>query len=298
VLIPRIIHRIWLGSDEMPEEYVRFGESWREHHPGWEMWTWTDSNLPPLTYPGALERCRNFGEASDVLRYEALYRYGGIYVDTDVECRRSLEPLIEDVSAFGAWQRPGVIGSAVVGSIAEHSAIAEVLREVSEGAGSGPQVEATGPVALTRVLEKARDVKLFGPETFFPYDYWEIPLDPEVDAAEGAPDAYAIHHWHATWVTREDLMRRTRRLMARVQDAGRRNEQLTERNRELRRAKQQLRRELRKRGRRLRAVRGRERDLRRELKRVKTSRWWRLGRRLNAIRRPLGRRSARRGDDG
>jgi inositol phosphorylceramide mannosyltransferase catalytic subunit len=294
VRIPRIIHRVWLGSAEMPEEYVRFGESWREHHPDWEMWTWTDDKLPPLTHPDALERCRNFGEASDVLRYEALYRYGGIYVDTDVECRRSLEPLIADVSAFGAWQRPGVIGSAVVGSVAEHPAIAEVLRVVSEGAGSGPQVEATGPVALTRVLEHADDVKLFGPETFFPYDYWEIPLDPEVDAAEGAPDAYAIHHWHATWVTREDLMRRTRKLMARVQDAGKRNEELTERSQKLRREKQQLRRELGTKGRRLRATRRRERELRRKLEAIRGSRWWRLGRRLSAIRRPL-RRPGRRG---
>jgi inositol phosphorylceramide mannosyltransferase catalytic subunit len=287
VLIPRIIHRVWLGSEEMPEEYVRFGKSWREHHPEWKMWTWTDDNLPPLTYPDALARCRNFGEASDVLRYEALHRYGGIYVDTDVECLRSLEPLIGEVSAFGAWQRPGVIGSAVVGSIPAHPAIAEVLRKVSEGAGSGPQVEATGPVALTRVLEKAPDVKLFGHETFFPYDYWEIPLDPDVDAAAGAPDAYAIHHWHATWVTREDLMRRTRKLMARAQDAGRRNEALSERNRELRRDKQRLRREMRKKGRRLRGVRKRERDLRRELEEIKGSRWWRLGRRLSRIRRRL-----------
>jgi inositol phosphorylceramide mannosyltransferase catalytic subunit len=296
VLIPRIIHRVWLGSDEMPEQYVRFGESWREHHPDWELWTWTDSNLPPLTYPDALERCRNFGEASDVLRYEALHRYGGIYVDTDVECRRSLEPLIENVSAFGAWQRPGVIGSAVVGSTPGHPAIAEVLREVSEGAGSGPQVEATGPVALTRVLESAPDVKLFGPETFFPYDYWEIPLDPDADAAEGAPDAYAIHHWHATWVTRESLMHRTRKLMARVQEAGRRNEQLSQRNEQLRRGKQRLRREMRKKGRRLQATRKRERDLQGELEKIRNSRWWRLGRRLSKIRKPLRGSSANRRD--
>jgi mannosyltransferase OCH1-like enzyme len=281
VLIPRIIHRVWLGSEEMPDDYVRFGDSWREHHPGWEMRTWTDSELPPLTYPDALERCRNYGEASDVLRYEALLRIGGVYVDTDVECRRSIEPLIEDVSAFGAWQRPGVIGSAVVGSVPGHPAIAEVLRRVSEGAGSGPQVEATGPVALTRVLENAEDVKLFGPETFFPYDYWEIPLDPEVDAAEGAPDAYAIHHWHATWVSRESLMRRTRTLMARVQEMNKRNERLERR-------RQQLRRELRRKHRRLQATRSREQDLLRELEQIKATRLWRIGRRLGRIRKRLG----------
>jgi inositol phosphorylceramide mannosyltransferase catalytic subunit len=273
LLIPKIIHRVWLGPNEMPEQYVRFGRSWQEHHPGWEMRTWTDSDLPPFTHPGAFERCRNYAEASDVIRYEVLYRYGGVYADTDVECVRSLEPLIEDVRAFAAWQRPNVLGSAVVGSVPEHPAIAQVLRDVCEAAGSGPQVQTTGPGALTRVLKDAPDVKLFGHETFFPYDYWEIPLDPDVDAAEGAPDAYAIHHWHATWKSKESLIARKRNLMTRLNRAQKR--------------KRELRRRLRRETRQLRAAKRRERVLRRELDQIKASRWWRLGRRLAGARRRL-----------
>lgn len=272
--IPKVIHRIWLGSAEMPPDYVRFGESWSEHHPGWEMRLWTDDELPPLRCPDGLERCRNFGEASDVLRYEILHRFGGVYVDTDVECLRPLDALIADANAFAAYARPGVIGSAVIGAVPGHPAIDRTLDEVCAAAGTGQQVEATGPVALTRVLEGADDVQLFGRETFYPLDYWEIPFtDRDEDALAGA---YALHHWHATWQTRETLMLRTRSLMLRAR-------QLKKRERELKQERAKLRRRLERRQRRIEVGRERERELRRRLKATEGSRWWRLGRKLRLV---------------
>ena len=182
------------------------------------------SDLPRLGDSRSLERYSNFGEASDVLRYEILSRHGGVYVDTDVECLRSLEPLVDDASAFAAYARPGLIGSAVVGAVPGHPAIARALEVVRERAGSGSQVEATGPVALTAVLKDAPDVQLFGRETFYPLDYWEIPF---ADAGgDVVANAYAIHHWHATWQSRETLMLRTRELMRRTRKLKAQNERV------------------------------------------------------------------------
>ena len=263
--IPKVIHRIWLGPAEMPSEYVGFGDTWRRHHPDWEFRLWTDAEMPSLTCPDGFERCRNFGEASDVLRYEVLHRFGGVYVDTDVECLRPLDPLIADATAFAAYARPKVIGSAVVGSVAGHPAIKKTLDVVCAGAGSGKQVHATGPVALTGVLEGAEDVELFGRETFYPLDYWEIPFTDLGESELG--DAYAIHHWHATWQTRETLMRRTREIMLRSRE---------------RRARDRLR--LERAERKLRVTQARERKLRAKVKRMERSRWWRLGNRLNRLR--------------
>jgi inositol phosphorylceramide mannosyltransferase catalytic subunit len=273
VRIPKIIHRVWLGDAQMPEAYVRFGESWQSNHPDWEMRLWTTDDLPPLTCPAGFERCRNFGEASDVLRYEVLSRDGGVYVDTDVECLRSIEPLIGDATAFAAYARPGVIGSAVVGSVPGHPAIDKMLAAVCAGAGAGRQVESTGPIALTRILEHADDVELFGRETFYPFDYWEIPFT-DVDTLDPG-EAYAIHHWHATWQTRETLMRRTRALMFHTQ-------RLAQRERRARRREDRLRARLAKTQARLAKARRRERQARRRLERLESARWRRLGRRFRS----------------
>ena len=37
----------------------------------------------------------NFGQKADILRYELLERYGGVYVDVDMECLQSLDPLLD-----------------------------------------------------------------------------------------------------------------------------------------------------------------------------------------------------------
>ena len=77
-------------------------------------------------------------------------------------------------------------------------------------------------MALTRVLEGAEDVKLFGRETFYPLDYWQIPFSVAEQGSTG--EGYAIHHWHATWQTRENLMRRTRELMLRSRERRQRDQ--------------------------------------------------------------------------
>ena len=46
VAIPRIIHRIWVGPEELPAEFAAFGEQWADMHPGWEHRLWTEDNLP------------------------------------------------------------------------------------------------------------------------------------------------------------------------------------------------------------------------------------------------------------
>jgi hypothetical protein len=94
----------------------------------------------------------------------------------------------------------------------------KVLAEVSEGAGQGGQVAATGPVALTRVLERESGVTLFGSQTFYPFDHWDISLGEVVDRPSPA-EAYAIHHWDATWQDADNLLKRKRRLRRQLRDA-------------------------------------------------------------------------------
>ncbi|NYK77369.1 hypothetical protein GPW07_24425, partial [Salmonella enterica subsp. enterica serovar Typhimurium] len=87
----------------MPDEFARYGESWRRHHPSWEVRLWTDENLPDdLVRKEAYERLRKPAERSDIIRLEVVLRYGGVYVDTDIECLRSIEPLIEGVEFWTA----------------------------------------------------------------------------------------------------------------------------------------------------------------------------------------------------
>ncbi len=275
----------------MPEEYERYGESWRRHHPDWELRLWTDTELPELRFPEAFEKARNFGERSDLLRYEILAREGGVYVDTDVECKRPIDPLLDGVAAFAGWVRPQKVGNAIIGAVAGHPAIERMLEEAQARVGSGHVSGATGPKLLTEVLASSEDVTIFDREVFYPF---HPRRSPEGEADH--PGAYAIHHVEASWKTSEQLREDIRRLRNRLESLQSRKQRAKQRSREL--------------DKRVRRVEGRSRKLdaelgraRRHLATIERSRWWRLRRGLaraigparDAVRAARARLGSRRG---
>jgi mannosyltransferase OCH1-like enzyme len=71
--IPHTLHFIWLGS-EVPDWVQRNISSWQAHHPSWEVRLWRDDDAAafPLANRQAFDAARNFGEKSDILRYEVM----------------------------------------------------------------------------------------------------------------------------------------------------------------------------------------------------------------------------------
>src|SRR6266516_4079263 len=92
--IPRLFHWIWFGPQPLPEQHRRWIDGWLALHPGWEHRLWTDANRPTFLNEPQFLAADNFAEMADIARYELLYRFGGVYVDTDTECLRSIEPLL------------------------------------------------------------------------------------------------------------------------------------------------------------------------------------------------------------
>lgn len=106
--IPRSVHFIWLGPKPFPLKSIENVRTWMGKNPDWTFYFWTD-RVRPLPVPGmtmrrvqdfsflklgdCFSKTENFGEKSDVLRYEILYQEGGVYVDHDVKCFKSFEPL-------------------------------------------------------------------------------------------------------------------------------------------------------------------------------------------------------------
>jgi inositol phosphorylceramide mannosyltransferase catalytic subunit len=199
--IPHTIHRVWLGGEPMPEEHKRFGDTFAQHHPDWEMRLWTDEDLPGLGI-GAKERTlvRTQSELSNLIRYEVMRQHGGVYVDTDVECLRPLTTLLEGIDAFAALEAPGRIGTAVLGSTAGHRVFERAARLARLTLDTGVNsADANGPYFLTLIIEQEPTVAIFGANLFYPYR-WDEPER----RYESFPDAFAVHHWTQSWVAEED----------------------------------------------------------------------------------------------
>jgi hypothetical protein len=198
VLIPRVFHQIWLGPMPFPDAHARYQETWIGHHAGWEHRMWTEDNIPQdLRRPEARERIRHPAERSDFLRIELLWRYGGVYVDTDFECQRSIEPLIANASFFIGCNRLGHATDSLYGSVARHPILDSALETFVAREFYGAKWLALSQ--LRKNIDAHRDeVVLY--------------LEPAVFHAKPAERhlAYAVHHEARSWMDAQHQLRKLR----------------------------------------------------------------------------------------
>lgn len=95
-MIPKIIHYCWLGEDEYPPLVKKCIQSWKEKLPGWELRLWDKSCIEEINEPWVKEayQAKVYSHASDYIRLYAVYKYGGFYLDTDVEIIKNFTPLL------------------------------------------------------------------------------------------------------------------------------------------------------------------------------------------------------------
>lgn len=188
ILVPKTFHRIWLGPAEMPDEFKRYGDTWTRLHPGWEMRLHTPENFT-TRYPDLVAACNKPSNASNIYRYEIMFQQGGIYVDTDFECLKNIEKLIDGEALFTAHQvddqrNPGYLANGFFGCTPLHPAMAQTLGTLPTW--KGPTY---GPTLFTHVMLKHLP-RVFPRRLFYPYSWDELERE-----HEPFPEAYAVHHW-------------------------------------------------------------------------------------------------------
>lgn len=102
-MIPKIIHYCWLGEDEYPPLVKKCIQSWKENLPGWKLRLWDKSCIEEINEPWVKEayQAKVYSHASDYIRLYAVYKYGGFYLDTDVEVIKDFAPLLNLEYVFG-----------------------------------------------------------------------------------------------------------------------------------------------------------------------------------------------------
>jgi mannosyltransferase OCH1-like enzyme len=194
-VIPRTIHHIWIGPDPLPEHHRPWMETWKHHHPDWEHRLWTEENLPEDPIRTEIhEHLRAPVERADILRLELLYRHGGVYVDTDLECLRPIDDLIADQEFVGICLKPGRVTNTLIASAPGHPLLKKALREVrpmkvywTPNAKRSIK-EVAGPPLLQGLVRKQPNLKLLEPPLCFPA------------TDEERESAIAVHHKERAWL--------------------------------------------------------------------------------------------------
>ncbi len=238
--IPKIIHVVWLGS-KLPEEYEPFYASWRSYHPDWTILFWTDNeanygkssvvvesfdalqalldkpNQPRTIVIKAVDnlvfdnaefynKAINYGERSDILKWEIVYRFGGVYVDTDHECLKPLDLLHHTYDFYTGLQPLDTnrvqLGAALFAARPNHPILESCVQEIKNRQHIVQIILKTGPLHFTQCFlnhacrNENNDIAF--PATFFyPCSYEQKDLDA---SHWMRPESFAIHHWAGSWL--------------------------------------------------------------------------------------------------
>jgi mannosyltransferase OCH1-like enzyme len=221
ILMPRIFHWVWIGKNPLLEKDQAWMQSWRQRHPDWRCVVWCEHPenvslegfetfpLPPLVnrrYYYEIERWVTgkaaIASRSDIVRYEVIARYGGIYLDTDVECFKPIDELLTGVRLFVSDEWGPCPGNYMFGAIPNHPALWTVVREAGPHLnglnGAVNAVNAVGPNYLNTKLRLYSDLLIFPHMLFNPICAFDNPHMVEI----WPKCSYGNHHYDGKWYER------------------------------------------------------------------------------------------------
>lgn len=205
-LIPKIIHYCWFGRKKIPDEYRKWMESWKKFCPDYEIVEWNEDNydVKSIPYTEQAYKEKKYAFVSDYARLDVIYRYGGIYLDTDVELLKNLDPLLFQ-KGFLCFESDDFVNTGLgYGAERGLQLIKEFRDDYSMDTFSWDTKE-NCPVKQTRILEKYGLIRNGEFQRVNGVNIYPQPLlNPMVNYMTketiDSSNSYAIHHFAGSWL--------------------------------------------------------------------------------------------------
>jgi len=199
-MIPKIIHYCWFGGNPLPGELQKYVETWKKYCPDYEIKLWNEESfdIDSHVFTKTAYAARKFAYVSDYVRAYALNKFGGIYLDTDVELKKSLDVFLSH-EAFTGFEAKGSPFTALWASIPEHSLTQKVLsyydgreyldsQETNTKSVSASLIDKFGIDPTKNILQVGNDG--INSIHIYPAEYFCLDLLPN----------YATHHFFGSWL--------------------------------------------------------------------------------------------------
>lgn len=212
--IPKVIHFCWLSGDDYPELIQKCIESWKRKLPDYKIKCWNTDNFDVniCRYTREAFREKKYAFVSDYIRLYALYKEGGIYLDSDIEVLKEFDTLLED-SAFTGFEKPGQIAAWIFGSEKGNPIFKEFLDYYIDR----PFVLADGkydltpnPIPITKICIKHGlildgTMQKLNYITIYPQDFF-CPYDRTTEKLNITENTYSVHYFNGAWISDEKKM--------------------------------------------------------------------------------------------
>ena len=213
--IPKKLHYCWFGGSSLPESNKNCIDSWKKYCPEYEIIEWNEENYDYLKHHYMREAysASKWAYVTDYARLDIIYRYGGIYFDTDVELVKPLDELLYN-SSFCGFQDLYLCAFGLVLGGAKHNKMIKDMRDMYDDMHfineDGELNMIPCPFIQTRYLvangliqnggfQVINSMAVYPTEYFNPYN--SLTYLPEL-----TENTYSIHHFDASWhATKEQV---------------------------------------------------------------------------------------------
>ena len=157
-MIPKVIHQVWIGNQPKPLKWMN---TWKKKNPNWEYILWDEKKIKKLglvnedVYKFYYTMGRWYG-CADVVRAEILWRFGGVYVDADMECTNSIDELADKMffAVYEPGKLKGRVANGVIGVKPFHPVMKDYVMGIRSASELTPVSETIGAPLFKKMIMK------------------------------------------------------------------------------------------------------------------------------------------------
>lgn len=211
-MIPKIIHYCWFGGGQQPQLIRSCIKSWKTIMPDYELKLWNEDNFDVNSIPFVAQAYqeKKWAFVADYVRFYALYNEGGIYLDTDVEVFKRLDPFLHNPFFAGTELRYSkgkpyiTVDASAFGCIRKHWYTKKCMEFYHGKNFRNPDGTITGGVVqgvATVILEdfgykRINETQIINNEIqIYSTDYFS-----NIENFKTGSDVYTLHHFDGSWV--------------------------------------------------------------------------------------------------
>jgi glycosyltransferase involved in cell wall biosynthesis len=201
--IPNIIHQLWIGPKPAPTKLM---DTWKDKNPNFTYIRWNEDEILKrnlkITCQHRIDEMIEINGKADIIRWEILYEYGGIFLDADSICIEPIDDILMNKKCFAGWEqeqlREGLIATGTMGFPPKHPLVKGAIEWIQHNCvdfyKNGLQAWKTvGPGLLTMMY----DTGLYNDLTIFP-SYYFLPIHHTGVEYTGHGKIYAYQEWGST----------------------------------------------------------------------------------------------------
>ena len=209
----KIIHYIWFGGNPLSDLTKKCIETWKKYLPDFEIMEWNEKtfDVNQCAFVKEAYEQKKWAFVADYTRFKVLEKYGGIYLDTDMEITADISKFLEKDLFLGV-EDSKMINAAVVWAKEPHNPHIQDIVKIYESKEhfneTGDLYDESVPRVLTKYFEQfgfdgqKDEIQTFDDDKVYvyPMEYF-YPLSYDYQNNKFTDNSVMIHHFDATWIS-------------------------------------------------------------------------------------------------